>query len=79
MYEQVMAIETGFAQSLQGLGALRKSEIFDQSDIERFTGQAAEARAATLYYVLNVIESAETEEAARLQGRRLKRERREER
>ena len=79
MYEQVMAIETGFAQALQGLAALRKSEIFDQSEIERFTDQAAEARATTLSYLLNVIESAETEEAARLQDRRIKRERREER
>ena len=73
-----MVIETGLAQALQGLGALRKSAMFDQSEMERFTELTAEARAATLSYLLNVIESTETEEAARLQGRRIKRERRDE-
>jgi hypothetical protein len=33
-----------------------------------------ESRAATLSYLTNIIEGIETEEAGRLQGRRLKRE-----
>jgi hypothetical protein len=78
VYEQLMAIETGFEQAARGLGALRKSAGFDESEIERLRDLIAETRAATLSYLTNVIETAETDEAARLQGRRVKRERREE-
>jgi hypothetical protein len=78
VYEQVMAIETGFEQAVRGLGSLRKSTGFEESEIERLSDLTAEARAATLSYLTNIIEAAETDAAARLQGRRLKRERREE-
>ncbi len=73
-----MAIATGFEQAVRALGVLRKSAMFDPSEIDQFGDQTAEARAATLSYLLNAIESGETDEAAMLQGRRLKRERRDE-
>jgi hypothetical protein len=72
-----MAIQAGFEEVARGLGALRKCAGFEESEIERFTDLAAEARAATLSYLTNIIETAETEEAARIENRRLKRERRE--
>jgi hypothetical protein len=73
-----MSIETGFEQAIRAIGAMRKSPTFDQSEIERLGDLTAEARAATLSYLANVMEAAEADEAARLQGRRLKRDRREE-
>lgn len=70
-----MAIQAGFEQAVRGLGLLRKSAGFDKLEIERFSDLTAEARAVTLSYLFNVIEGAETDESARLQSRRLKRER----
>jgi hypothetical protein len=77
VYEQVMAIQGGFEQAAVGLRELRKCGGVEKSEIERFSNLAAEARAATLSYLTNVIEGAESDEAALLQSRRLKRERRE--
>jgi hypothetical protein len=79
VYEQVMVVQTGFEQAVAGLTELRKCRGFEKSEIDRFSNLAAEARAATLSYLTNVIEAVETEEAARLQGWRLKQESREER
>ena len=77
-YELVMAVQTGFEQALAGLTELRKCRGLEKSEIERFSSLAAESRAAILSYLTNVIEAAESDEAALLQSRRLKRERREE-
>jgi hypothetical protein len=49
----------------------------EKSEIERFSNLAAEARAATLSYLTNVVETLETDEAARLQARKLRKQRRE--
>jgi hypothetical protein len=64
--------------SVVSIRELRKYRGFEKSEIERFRNLAAEARAATMSYLTNVIEAAESDEAARCQGRCLKRERREE-
>jgi hypothetical protein len=76
VYEQVMAVQTGFEQALAGLTEFRKCRGFEKSEIDCFRNLAAEARAATLSYLTNVIEAAESDEAALWQSRRLKRERR---
>jgi hypothetical protein len=76
VYEQLAAIEAGFEQAARALRRFRKSG-FERSEVERLTELTSEARAATLSFLTNVVETAETEEAGRLQGRRLKRERRE--
>jgi len=78
VYEQVIAIETGFEQALRVLRGLRRSTGFEPSEVERLRVLTAEARAATLSYLTSVVETVETDDAARLQCRRLKRERREE-
>jgi hypothetical protein len=77
VYEQVIAIETGFEQALRVLRGLRRSTGFEPSEVERLRVLTAEARAATLSYLTSVVETVETDDAARLQSRRLKHERRE--
>lgn len=57
----------------------RKSEAFTRSEIDRFEEMTAEVRAAALSFLTNIIETIETDEAGRLQNRRLRRERRSER
>jgi hypothetical protein len=74
VYEHVIAIQVGFEQAVQGLGELRKCDAFEMSEIKRLRDLAAEARAATLSYLINIVEALETDEAAQLQGHRLKRE-----
>jgi hypothetical protein len=75
VYEQLAAVEAGFEQAARALRVFRKSGGFERSEIERLSEMTAESRAATLSYLTNIIETLETAEAGRLQGRRLKRER----
>jgi len=75
VYEHLAEVEAGFEQVARTLRAFRKSGGFVRSEIERLSELAAEARAATLSYLTNIIETLETEEAGRLQARRLKRDR----
>jgi hypothetical protein len=77
VYERVMTIQAGFEQAARGLDALRKSTGFERSEIERLSNLAAEAHAATLSYLTNIVEAVESEEAARLQNRQLKAQQRE--
>jgi hypothetical protein len=77
VYEHLAMIEAGFEQAACSLRVFRKAGGFERSEIERLIEMTAEARAATLSYLTNIIEAVETEDAGRLQGRRLKRERRE--
>ena len=79
VYERLAGIEAGFEQAIGALHAFRKHSGFARSEIKHLDELTAEARAATLSYLINVIENAETDEAGRLQGRRLKRERRDDR
>jgi hypothetical protein len=76
VYEHLAMVEAGLDQAARSLRVFRKSG-FERSEIERLIEITVEARAATLSYLTNVIETAETEEAGRLQGRRLRRQRRE--
>ena len=74
-----MAIQAGFTQAVRGLAALRKCDGFEKSEIDRLRALTNESRAAVLSYLTSIVETSETNEAAGLQSRRLKRERREER
>lgn len=79
VYEALQAINAGFEQARDALRMFRRSEAFAQSEIDRFEEMTAEVRAATLSFLTNIIETVETDEAGRLQNRRLRRERRSER
>jgi hypothetical protein len=68
VYEQLAGIEPGFEQAARALRVFGKFRGFERSEIERSSELTAEARAATLSYLTNIIEIVETEEAGRLQG-----------
>ena len=50
---------------------------FQRSELQRFREKSEEARAATMSYIAEVIETAETDEAGRRFGKRVARERQE--
>jgi hypothetical protein len=75
VYEQMASFNTGFDAARNALEAFRGLRGFERSEIERLFEMTAEARAAALSYLTNVIEGVETDEAARLQSKRLRRER----
>jgi hypothetical protein len=75
IYERLAAIEAGFEQAARSLRVFGKSDGFEPSEIERLSELTAEARAVTLSYLTNSVETLEADEAGRLQNRRLKRER----
>jgi hypothetical protein len=77
VYEQLGLLNTGFDLARDALTAIRDLRDFERSEIHRLIELTAEARAATLSYVTGVIENVATDEAAHLQNRRLRRERRE--
>jgi hypothetical protein len=79
VYEHLLAINVGFEQVRRALTALGRRRGFDDRVLARYGELSEEARAATTSYLLEIIESAETKEAGRLSGRRLRRERKEER
>lgn len=76
VYEHLASLNTGFDAARNALAAFRDLRGFERSEIERLFEITAEARAIALSYLTNVIEGVETDEAARLQNRRLRRERR---
>jgi hypothetical protein len=76
VYEHLAAINSGFDQARTAVRAF-PGFGHDRTEIDRLDELIAEARAATLSYLTNVIETVETDEAGRLQNRRLTRERRE--
>ena len=65
VYENLLRINAGFDEAIQGLAALRKHAAFHRSTLERFAALSKETRAATNSYVASVIETAETNEAGR--------------
>ena len=77
-YRYLWAMNEGFDQVRRSLQALAKYAPFDRGEMRRFEQLTAEARAVTNSYVLEKLESEESDEAGRLYGRRKARERREE-
>jgi len=64
MYEHLAMIDAGFEETARALRVFRKSGAFERSEIERLSELTAEARAATLSYLANIIEALETAELA---------------
>ena len=76
IYEQLAAMNDNFEQARESLARFRKLPGFERNEIESLQLLTAEARAACLSYLLNVVETAESDEAGSLQARRLRKERR---
>jgi hypothetical protein len=75
VYESLKKIDAGFAQAREALEKLMKIRRFDRSELAAFSQQCEEARACATSYVTEVIAEVETQTAANLQRRRLRRER----
>jgi hypothetical protein len=78
VYQRLLDLNAGFDQVVRSLAALRKHDGFLAKELDHYAALAKEARAATMSYLLNAMESAETDEAGRRFGRRREREQREE-
>jgi hypothetical protein len=74
-YDQLTAINNGFDAARRALKGFLKLPGFERSEVESLGEIADEARAAALAYLANAIETVESDEAARLQNNRFKRER----
>ena len=75
IYDQLATINGNFEQVRASLALLRRLPGFERAEIDAVALLTNEARAACLSYVLNVMETSETDEAARLQSRRLRTDR----
>jgi len=76
VYEHLATVSSGFDAARNAIRAFRHLRGFERSEMERLFEMTGEARAATLSYLTNMIEGVETDESARFQTRRLRRERR---
>jgi hypothetical protein len=76
IYEDLRTIDVSLEAAKLSLFEFREVAGFDRSEINLLALLIAEARAACLSYLVNVVESAESEEAAAIQNRRHKLERR---
>ena len=74
VYLQLFRMNRGFGAVLRALRVLQDHGGFHPSELRHFRNLAKEARASTSSYLAAVIESAETDEAGRLFGKRMRRE-----
>jgi hypothetical protein len=77
-YQHLLEVNVGFDRVIRALAALRKDEPFDRRELDHYSAQSKEVRAATNSYLTSVLERIETDEAGRRFGKRRKRELREE-
>ena len=66
VYQQLWELEEGFARVHRVLNKMRSIPGFHPPEIARYSALAAEARAATLSYLLEIVGEAESKEAGRL-------------
>jgi len=74
VYRHLLDLNTGFDQVVRSLAALQKHDAFLAKELDYYAALAKEARAATMSYLLNAMEGAETDEAGRRFGKRRERE-----
>jgi hypothetical protein len=79
MYGQLSEIEAGFERVRGALGEFRRASAFERAELDRFGALLEEARAATVSYLLGILETKETDRAGRLYRKRRARERNEQR
>jgi hypothetical protein len=75
LYQHLWELDTGFSQVGGALKQIQKNAGFDPRQLAQFSALIAEARAATLSYLLESIGESESREAGRLFRSRRKRER----
>jgi len=74
IYHQLQELDEGFAQVNRALNRMRSIRGFHTAELSRYNELAAEARAAALSYLLEIIGEAESKEAGRLFCSRRRRE-----
>jgi mono/diheme cytochrome c family protein len=79
VYLHLWLINRAFERVLKSLDVLRGHPGFRRGEMDRFRNLSQEARAAMNSYLVNVVETAETDKAGRHFRKRIRRERREER
>jgi hypothetical protein len=77
IYHQLRELDEGFAQVNRALNRMRSIRGFQTNELARYSALTAEARAATLSYLLEIVGEAESKEAGRLFRSRRRREARE--
>jgi hypothetical protein len=78
IYHQLRDLDEGFAQVNRALNRMRSFRGFHIAELARYSALAAEARAATFSYLLEIIGEAESKEPGRLFRSRRQREARQE-
>jgi len=76
-YEKLNQFNANIHQALLSLHALEECGAFSKKELGRFASHVLEVRAACCSYLLNVMETDETETAGVLFRRRVRRERKE--
>ena len=74
LYQQLWELDEGFAQVNRALNRMRSIRLFHTDELARCSALAAEARAATLSYLLEILGESESQEAGRLFRSRRRRE-----
>ena len=75
IYQNLLKINAGFDQVIDGLAALRKHGVFHRGELDRFSALSKETKSATNSYLLGAMETAETNEAGQRFHKRLAQER----
>ena len=75
IYQNLLKINAGFDQVIDGLAALRKHGVFHRGELARFSALSKETKSATNSYLLGAMETAETNEAGQRFHKRLAQER----
>ena len=66
VYQQLWELQEGFGRVHRALTKMRSIPGFHSPEIARYSALAAEARAATFSYLLEIVGEAESKEAGRL-------------
>jgi len=73
-YQRLWELDEGYAQVNRALERMRSIRGFHPDELARCSALAAEARAVTLSYLLEVLQESESKEAGRLFRTRRRRE-----
>ena len=65
-YQHLWEIDAGFSQVREAMREVQRIAGFDNRELSRFAALIAEARAATLSYLLETIADLESKQAGRL-------------
>jgi hypothetical protein len=66
LYQHLWEIDAGFSQVREGMREVQRIAGFDSRELSRFSALIAEARAATLSYLLETLADLESKQAGRL-------------